>query len=559
LKPTRLPSEKLVKKSSVFKMEALSDFSPSDPSNELEANPELTTKTEIIKHLSAIMEDISGIEFSTMDPSATFLELGLDSLLLTPLIFKVKKEFGVRVTLKMLVKEFSRPSTLAAHLLSRLEVPATDIANPNLEISSVDHKVAASASVSSTQNWLIDHLANGGDNLTISVTLKFKAQLNPGAIEWCLQQIVAYHIALRTTVSMDARTSGVGEQWQTDFLKLRLHGIISDKALNNTITEKIKVPFDLKNGPLFRGMLISTDANADVLVLSASSLICDLWSMDSIVESLARYYRLFCKNDLSVENQSGSNIQSYLLALPKEAKSDFWKRHSVNYLKRLEAHNTIISSYDPVASAHRSELHFDQTKMDSLRTAVSQNSTSLFATIAAAFTKALTELEQNRSHLMVVSMAGQAFSNQPNLVGQCVNLVPLPECRWAGQNMSIFSSEIQTHMFECHEHQNTSFVLFDQISRDNILSNACHLVHIQRLSGEQTDFSIPLEDYYFNTGFEIGFRLEGCITEYKNSFRFEIHSKDRSLLKGDLDKIIEEMNNNLSDFVGSKTFEDALG
>ncbi|WP_281337151.1 polyketide synthase [Flavobacterium eburneipallidum] len=73
-------------------------------------------KTTILTEISSIVSQTSGIDYPTNASSQSFLDLGLDSLTLTQLATKLKKDFKLPITFRQLNEEFSSPSLLADYL-----------------------------------------------------------------------------------------------------------------------------------------------------------------------------------------------------------------------------------------------------------------------------------------------------------------------------------------------------------------------------------------------------------------------------------------------------------
>lgn len=63
-----------------------------------------------------LLEKASGIDVTDVTPDMSFLEIGLDSLLLTQLAQTFKKEFGIPITFRQLTSEFGTIGDVAAHL-----------------------------------------------------------------------------------------------------------------------------------------------------------------------------------------------------------------------------------------------------------------------------------------------------------------------------------------------------------------------------------------------------------------------------------------------------------
>lgn len=76
-----------------------------------------TTKTpSLLNRIREILERASGIELENANPDYNFVELGLDSLLLTQIAINLKKEFDVPVTFRQLNTDLNSLNLLSAYL-----------------------------------------------------------------------------------------------------------------------------------------------------------------------------------------------------------------------------------------------------------------------------------------------------------------------------------------------------------------------------------------------------------------------------------------------------------
>ncbi len=79
-------------------------------------NVEYMRKPIILSKISEIVENNSGIEIEKSEYESSFLELGLDSLVLTQMAINLKNEFKTPITFRQLNGEFESPNLLADHL-----------------------------------------------------------------------------------------------------------------------------------------------------------------------------------------------------------------------------------------------------------------------------------------------------------------------------------------------------------------------------------------------------------------------------------------------------------
>ena len=100
--------------------------------------PTIDRKTVLVARLQALIADLSGLEASVLEPSAGFLELGLDSLFLTQASGAIQKTFGVKVTFRELLEELSSIDAIASRLAETLPpepAPAPAPAPPSVPAS----------------------------------------------------------------------------------------------------------------------------------------------------------------------------------------------------------------------------------------------------------------------------------------------------------------------------------------------------------------------------------------------------------------------------------------
>ena len=100
-------------------------------SNTLPAAPvasSVSRASKIRTRLLELIEELSGMDVSHSDNSATFLEMGFDSLFLTQVTQELQGKFGVKTTFRQLLGEQSTLDSLSAYLDSKL--PADVLSEP---------------------------------------------------------------------------------------------------------------------------------------------------------------------------------------------------------------------------------------------------------------------------------------------------------------------------------------------------------------------------------------------------------------------------------------------
>ena len=109
---------------------ALSSASSEGTPMSIQPTPPMDRRPRLIARLKAAFEEVAGIDLVDADPAAHFIELGLDSLMLTQVALHVSKTFAVKVNFRQLMGECASFERLAALLDEQLPPDAAAPAMP---------------------------------------------------------------------------------------------------------------------------------------------------------------------------------------------------------------------------------------------------------------------------------------------------------------------------------------------------------------------------------------------------------------------------------------------
>ena len=107
--------------------------------------PALDRCTRIRTMLAEIFEELSGNDLSNADHSASFLDLGFDSLFLTQVTQAIQSKFGLKITFRQLLDQQSTLEALAAFVDSKLPSDALPAEAPVATAQNVQKPAAAVA------------------------------------------------------------------------------------------------------------------------------------------------------------------------------------------------------------------------------------------------------------------------------------------------------------------------------------------------------------------------------------------------------------------------------
>ena len=151
--------------------------------------------------------------------------------------------------------------------------------------------------------WLLDQLIPGGNPaLNMSIGLRWRGPLEESILRRALNQLVARHEALRTTLEPDRK-----ELRQlvapTMVLELPIVGsngsieVNGDQIGTRLACEEAGTPFDLRAGPLFRARVVRIASDDHLLLLTIHHIVSDGWSNRVLVRDLCATYTALTRGD----------------------------------------------------------------------------------------------------------------------------------------------------------------------------------------------------------------------------------------------------------------------
>ncbi len=97
------------------------------------AAPQADRRATLVQRLRTVFEDVSGLDLADCGAADSFVELGLDSLTLTQVAMRLKKEFALNITFRQLMEGLRSFDALAGHLDQVLPPEAAQLAAAPLQ------------------------------------------------------------------------------------------------------------------------------------------------------------------------------------------------------------------------------------------------------------------------------------------------------------------------------------------------------------------------------------------------------------------------------------------
>jgi amino acid adenylation domain-containing protein len=121
-------------------------------------------KSLLVNQVKEILENASGIELAEVPSDMSFVEMGLDSLLLTQVALILKKQFSIPITFRQLNEDYGTLDSLVDYLIQQLPEEAPAAMPTPIEPKPVERQVLMGASSSQ-----MTQLNNQGSNAAIDL------------------------------------------------------------------------------------------------------------------------------------------------------------------------------------------------------------------------------------------------------------------------------------------------------------------------------------------------------------------------------------------------------
>ncbi|MEO0572653.1 MAG: amino acid adenylation domain-containing protein [Bacteroidota bacterium] len=299
-----------------------------------------------------------------------------------------------------------------------------------------------------------------------SVTVSIEGPLNTVALKSAMNKLVARHESLRAIFSQDGRFMCVFEQGKLP-LQYRdisaLNGSEKKKALTDYLSKERCFVFDLTRGPLLKVGLLKSSATGYNLIVTAHHIICDGWSIGVFLEELGSLYGIELAPNSS-ELPEPERFSTYAdeqksFETSKEfgVTENFW----VHQFKSKVPQVTIPIDFPrpPIRTfkSERQDFILRQELVLALKKIGAENGCSLVTTLLTTFEIFLFQQTGQKDLVVGLPTAGQALSGQTQLIGHCVNLLPLRSHISHELSFLDYLKKRKSELFDAYEHQNLSF------------------------------------------------------------------------------------------------------
>ncbi|GAB3718226.1 hypothetical protein GCM10027592_60940 [Spirosoma flavus] len=310
----------------------------------------------------------------------------------------------------------------------------------------------------------------GGDDanraFNESVSLRFKGSLDRQVFDRAWQAVLQHHEALHSAFSADGKQMCVFDALDSKLLYSDYSSKTTaeqEKLIQEYVQQDALFLFDLINGPLIKGSLIKLSDKVHHFTLTGHHIVCDGWSLGILLQDLSKFYSAYVQqiqpslSEAPHYSEYALEQQAFMASAEHRQVEKFW----------LDQYRGSVPVLDlPTDFARPALRTYDSSRIDypldaSLALAVKQMGLkagcSFVTTLLAAFEVFLCRLTGQSDIVVGLPTAGQSATGYLNLVGHCVNLLPLRSFPQPEQSFLQFLKARKEAVLDAYEHQRLTF------------------------------------------------------------------------------------------------------
>jgi natural product biosynthesis luciferase-like monooxygenase protein/amino acid adenylation domain-containing protein len=300
-----------------------------------------------------------------------------------------------------------------------------------------------------------------------SVTFRLRGPFDPDAMRGSLLRLVERHDILRATFSPDGQYQRINPSMPVEVPLMDFSHMPEDQRESEAaswIAREVGEPFDLARGPLVRFNMLKLDDERHLLVLNNHHLVADGQSWSVLLAELRELYaaaRRGAEAHLPAPRSFGEFVERQRpmqgdggTSNPSE---DYWVGLFSDSVPLLDLPTDRPRPPVQTYNGARLLIETDPALFDGVRRLCASQGTTVYMTLLAAYCALLHRLSGQEEIIVGVPAAGQLAVGRKDVVGYCINLMPILSDAGGDPSFAEYLASIKRRLMESLEHQHYSF------------------------------------------------------------------------------------------------------
>jgi amino acid adenylation domain-containing protein len=320
------------------------------------------------------------------------------------------------------------------------------------------------------QREIFTNVQLGGDAANLayneSVSLKLKGEFDLTALKHAVDMLIQRHEALRATINEDGTLIQIANELHIDIPEFSLNSLSDqekENALRYELKKEVEKPFDLHKGPLIRVSIIRLEKNLHQIVFTLHHIIGDGWSLGICLIELSKFYSSLKTNvSPGLEPADGwiefaNEEQEYAKSPEHEQTEKYWLNLFAGNIPVMDLPVNKSRPAVRTFNANRIDVPIPTEVVEKLKQLGAKSGCSLVNTMIAAFEVFLHRITGMDDIVTGLPAAGQSTTGKQNLVGHCVNLLPLRTHINSEEKFNDYLKRRKKSLLDDFDHQRYTF------------------------------------------------------------------------------------------------------
>ena len=340
------------------------------------------------------------------------------------------------------------------------------------------------ASFAQQRLWFLDKL-EAGNGYNVPLAVRLKGPLRTDILERSLRELIARHEVLRTTFSQDetgtpVQVVAVEQPFMLATQDVRSsNGTSVEDEARRLVIEHFRIPFNLKQGPLFRAVLLRLGDEDSVLALAFHHSVVDGWSLGIFMRELSAVYEAFDQNQPSPLPDLPIQYGDYATWQHDSLRGERLKTLLTYWTEQLSGAPAILelpTDFPRPAVQTSSGAHESLTlakPVEQALVALSQKEgATLFMTLLASYSLLLSRYSGQEEIVVGSPISGRTRSELENLIGFFVNTLAFRTDLSGGPSFRELLRRVRETALQAYAHQDLPFEkLVEELNPERNLSH----------------------------------------------------------------------------------------
>ncbi|MCG8586389.1 MAG: condensation domain-containing protein, partial [Pirellulales bacterium] len=267
----------------------------------------------------------------------------------------------------------------------------------------------------------------------IACGIDFESPVDVNAMKEAFRSLIARHESLRASFDPGGEFQTIRNQRDFDLTVVDLRdqeAQAQHREVEQRRALEMETPFELEHAPLVRATLFLHGPARSTLLVTFHHIVCDGWSASVALADLERLYAI----------HHGTSDESLL---PADSYAEFASAEAVDLKHRIECREYWDAEYadgqvpvvelpkrgslarGTVGRAERLEVNLDPSLCEALKNLAVGQRVTLNSVLLAGYAVLLSRLADQRDMALGMPVAGQPHHGQPDLIGHCMNYMPM--------------------------------------------------------------------------------------------------------------------------------------